>query len=136
MANIKTRFLIAILVLIAFFGPFMAVIAIENAKRESKFIADQAAAIEAKKAAEEARYQYYINVAQQRDVLKKSMTDAKAQYDKLLQDQPKLIQDSQKMVTQTTLQPVVTEKVVEQSTTTTSSAAATKPKTSTKTKTS
>jgi hypothetical protein len=135
MANIKARFFLTLLVLVAFFGPFIAVVAVENAKRESRLLSDQSIIASAKKDAEAARYQYYLGVTQQRDNLKQSMADAKAQYEQLLKDQPQKVQDNQKTVTQTTIQPIVVQKVVTQPVTTTTTTAS-KPTSSAKTKTS
>ena len=125
MANLKVRMVLGFLTLAAFFGPFMAVVAIENAKRDSKATREQELAIAAKKEADDARYQYYLSVTQQRDNLKQSMTDAKAQYEQLLKDQPALVQNKKKTVTQTTLEPVTSKKVVSQPSTTTTTKAAT-----------
>lgn len=138
MANIKVRFFITVLVLIAFVGPFMAVVALENAKRENKLMSDQEVAAAVKKDAETARYQYYMDVAKQRETLKQSMADSKSQYEQLLKDQPQMIQANQKTVTQTTTEPVVTQRVVNQPVTTTTAAApkTSAPKSSAKTKTS
>lgn len=130
MENIKKRFFLTIVIAGAFFSPYMAVVAFENAKREEQSFQNYAASVAAKKDAEDARYQYYLGVAGQRESLKKSMVDAKDQYDQLLKDQPQMIRDNQKTVTQTTTEPVVTKQVVTQPVTTS------KPKTSTKTKTS
>ncbi len=112
MANIKVRFFLTLLVLAAFFGPFMAVIAVENARRENKVLSDKEIAAAAKKEADDARYQYYLGIAEQRDVLRKSMANSKSQYEQLLKDQPQLIKDNQKTVTQTTTEPVKVQKVV------------------------
>jgi hypothetical protein len=139
MENFKTRFFLSVLVLTAFFSPLVVIVNRENAKRNNKVIADQEMVASVKKDAEAARYQYYIEVAQQREAGKKSMTDAKNQYDALLKEQPKLIQDNQKTVTQTTTVPVVTQKVVNQPVTTTTTASTpivSQPKASAKTKTS
>lgn len=139
MTNIKTRFFLILSVLAAFFVPFMAVVAIENMKRENTLLSNQEIAASAKKDEESARYQYYLSVAQQRDALKKAMADSKSQYDKLLKDQPQLIQDSQKTVTQTTVEPVVMQKVVsipDTAVSASSASTASKPKSSAKTKTS
>lgn len=132
MANIKGRLFLSFVIVIAFFSPFLAVVAFEGMKREEQSFQDQTAAATAKKDAEDARYEYYLGVAGQQDNLKKSMADAKAQYDQLLKDQPQAIQDNQKTVTQTTVEPVVTQQVVSQPVKTTKS----KPKSSSKTKTS
>ena len=138
MSSIKNRFFLTIIVIMAFFGPFLAVMAIENAKRENKMLGDQMLAAVIRKDAEDARYQYYLGVADQRDSLKQAMADAKTQYEQLLTGQPQAIKDGQTTVSQTTMQPVVTQKVVQQpvTTTVTSSASASKPKSSSKTKTS
>lgn len=136
MANLKVRFFLTLVTIAAFSVPFFAVVAVESLKRDKQLLADQELAASIKKDAEAARYEYYLGVAQQRDVLKQSMTDAKAQYEKLLKDQPQMIQDNQKTVTQTTIEPVVTQRVVNVPVTTTVSTptATSKPKTSTKTK--
>ncbi|MDD5083539.1 MAG: hypothetical protein PHT88_01200 [Candidatus Moranbacteria bacterium] len=129
MITIGTRFFLTLSVLAAFFVPLMIVVALETSKQENKLILEQAAAASAKKDAQEARYRYYLGVAQQRAALNKSMADAKDQYEKLLKDQPQMVKDNQKTVTQTTVEPVTVQKVV-------TSPVSTKPKSSSKTKTS
>lgn len=130
MANIKARLFLSVMTLIAFLGPFAAVVAVENAKRVEQVSKEQEAAALAKKDADEARYQYYLGIAQRREDLRKAMADAKKQYEQLLKDQPGMIDANKQSVTQTIIEPVVTQKIVEQPVTTT------KPKSSSKTKTS
>lgn len=128
----------------AFFVPFTAILAVENGKRAEKIAREQREYLEAQKAIEQSRYQYYLDIAEHKNNLKRSMADAKTQYEQLLKDQPALIGQHQKQVTQTTVQPVVTEKVVKPATTaeksssssSSSSAISSKPKSSAKTKTS
>ncbi len=62
------------------------------------------------------------------------MQDAKTQYEQLIKDQPALVKEKQTAVTQTVIKPVVTQKVVEQKVPATSTAS--KPKSSSKTKSS
>jgi hypothetical protein len=132
MTTLRTHFFLILITLAAFVGPFIAVVAIEKMKQEAQETASQNEAISAKNDTETARYQYYLGIAQQREALRKTMVDAKSQYDALVSDQPKLIKDNQKTVTQTTIEPVVTQQVVTVPVTTTTS----KPKSSAKTKTS
>lgn len=131
MADMKKRLFLSIVVGGAFLSPFLAIVAFENAKRESQSFRDQMAAAAAKKDAEEARYEYYLGVAGQRESLRRSMAEAKSQYEQLLKDQTQMIRDNQKTVTQTTVEPVVTQKVVTRPPT-----ASSQPKSSSKTKTS
>lgn len=131
MSQLKTRFLIIFITLVSFIGPFAAVVAVENAKRAEKLISDKQAYAIAQKETEAARYQYYLDLAERRNNLKTSMTEARAQYEQLLKDQPDLIKQGQKTVTQTTVEPVTTQKVI-----TAPVAPTYKPKSSTKTKTS
>jgi predicted transcriptional regulator len=113
-------------VMAAFFGPFVAIMAIENNKRDAKKLS---ASTEASDAAE-ARYQYYQDINKNKTDLKKAMEDAKAEYEQLLKNQPGLIDDKKNTTTKTTVKPVTTQKVVQQKVTTA------KPKASTKTKSS
>ena len=122
--KIITRFLIFTLAGIGFFGPFAAVVAVENSKKAEKIVNEQ-------QENEEARLQYLSDLAAQKAHLTQYMTDAKTEYEKLLQDQPALIAANQKQVDQKTTVPVVTKKAVTKPATTTS-----KPKSSSKTKTS
>ncbi len=131
MANIQARLLLTLITLVAFTGPFIGVMILENVKRDTKLIANQEAVASVKKDTDAARYEYYLGIAEQREVLRKSMADAKTEYDKLISDQPQLVKDNQKTVTQTTTVPVVTQKVTSVPVTTYSA-----PKSSTKTKTS
>lgn len=136
MPNIKVRFVLTVIACVAFFGPFFAVIAVENAKRDSKLLANQELSASVKKETEEARYRYYLEVAEKRSASSQLMTDAKNLYETLLKKQPELILENQKTVTQTTLEPVVTQKTVTKPVTTTKSTSAAKPKSSAKSKTS
>jgi len=131
MIHIQARLLLILITLVAFTGPFIGVMVLENIRRDNKLIANQEAVASVKKDADAARYEYYLGIAQQREVLQKSMADAKTEYDKLVSDQSQLIQDNKKTVTQTTTVPVVTQKVTSVPVTTYSA-----PKSSTKTKTS
>lgn len=124
------RLLIIFISLVSFGGPFAAVVAIENAKRVEKVIRERQDYAEAQRETEAARYQYYLDLAERRNNLKTSMSEAKAQYEQLLKNQPDLIKQGQKTVTQTTVEPVTTQKVVNVPVTTS------KPKSSTKTKSS
>lgn len=124
------RLLIVFISLISFIGPFAAVVAVENAKRAEKVISDKQDYATMQKETEAARYQYYLDLAERRNTSKASMAEAKAQYEQLLKNQPDLIKQGQKTVTQTTVEPVTTQKVVNVPVTTS------KPKSSTKTKSS
>jgi hypothetical protein len=135
MPGIKTKLTLALITAGAFFGPFVAIVAVENAKRVQKFSSEQEAYAAMKRETEAARYQYYLDLAERKNNLRQSMADAKAQYEQLLKDQPGLVKANQKTVTKTTLEPTVTKKTVEVPTTSKSSSSS-KPKTSTKTKSS
>lgn len=130
MAHLKMRVFIILFSLVGFFGPFAAVVTIENAKQAKEFANTAQEYAAAQKETEAARYQYYLDLADRRNNSKAAMNEAKTQYEQLLKNQPDLITQNQKTVTQTTLQPVTTQQVVSVPVTTP------KPKSSTKTKTS
>lgn len=137
MGTLKTRWLLFVLVGLAFFGPFAAVLTIEKAKRAEKLAQQQQEIAIAQRDAEIARYQYYLELADRKNNLRQAMQEAKTQYEQLLKEQPALIKEKQTTVTQTVIQPVVTQKVVEQTVPASSSASSTsQPKASAKTKTS
>lgn len=137
MVNLKNRFVIVSAVAFTFFAPFAAIVTLEKIKSESAAFHEQELIATAKKDAQDARYQYYLGVADRRESLKQAMADAKAQYDQLIIDQPNLVKDNKKTVEKTVITPVVTQKVVSVPVTTTVNApTASKPKASTKTKTS
>jgi hypothetical protein len=133
MKKFVTRFLLVLFALAAFIGPFAVVLNSEQSKRTEQFLATEQEIARTKKEAATARYQYYLDVADRRNNLKQAMEDSKNQYEKLLAEQPDRIKEKQTTVTQTVIKPVKTQKVVEQQVTST---AASKPKASTKTKTS
>ncbi len=135
MSKFATRFILLIFVLGAFVGPFAAIVTIEKSKRAEKLIAEQQSAAQAQKEAAAIRYQYYLDVNDRRNNLKQAMTDAKAQYDELMKQQPDLVKEKQTTVNQTVIKPVVTQKIVEQQVAPTTTST-TKPKSSTKTKSS
>ncbi len=136
MPGIKTKLTLALITAGAFFGPFVAIVTVENAKRAQKFTSEQEAYAAMKRETEAARYQYYLDLAERKNNLRQSMADSKAQYEQLLKDQPGLVKANQKTVTKTTLEPTVTKKVVEVPSTSksSSSSSSSKPKTSTSTK--
>lgn len=136
MPGLKTKLTIALITAGAFFGPFAAIVTVENAKKAQKFEREREAYAAMKRETEAARYQYYLDLAERKNNLRQSMADAKTQYEQLLKDQAGLVKANQKTVTKTTLEPVVTKKVVEVPTTTKSSSSSSKPKTSTSTKSS
>ena len=131
MPNLRTRLLIVFISLVAFAGPFAAVVAIKNIKQAEKSASEEEAYAAEKKGADAARYQYYLDLADRRNNSKTSMAQAKAEYERLLKDQPDLIKQGQHTVTQTTVEPVTTQQTITVPVTPT-----TKPKTSTKTKSS
>ena len=133
MKKFVTRFLLVLFALAAFIGPFAVVLNNEQSKRTEQFLATEQEIARTKKEATTARYQYYLDVADRRNNLKQAMEDSKSQYEKLLAEQPDRIKEKQTTVTQTVIKPVKTQKVVEQQVTSTTSS---KPKASTKTKTS
>ena len=133
MKKFVTRFLLVLFALAAFIGPFAVVLNNEQSKRTEQFLATEQEIARTKKEATTARYQYYLDVADRRNNLKQAMEDSKSQYEKLLAEQPDRIKEKQTTVTQTVIKPVKTQKVVEQQVT---SATSSKPKASTKTKTS
>jgi hypothetical protein len=134
MKKFITRFFLLAFALAAFIGPFAAVMTIEKSKQAEKLVIEEQAAAQAEREAAVARYQYYLEVADRKGNLKDAMAEAKTQYEALLKAQPDLIKAKQTTVSQTVIKPVTTQKVVTQTvpSTTTSS----KPKSSTKTKTS
>lgn len=125
------RLLLFFAVVTAFLLPLVAVLAAEKNRQATKALAMQQEYADAKTQADSARYQYYLEISQRKDALKQAMRDAKTQYEQLLKEQPDKIKEKQTAVTQTTIQPVVVQKEVTQTVSTSS-----KPKTSTKTKTS
>lgn len=133
MKKFITRFTLFLFVLGAFFGPLAAVMAFEKSKRAEKIAARQEEITVAQRDMELARYQYYIDLNGQKNNLKQAMQDAKAQYEQLLKDQPKLVASKQTARQQTVIKPVVTQKVVEQKVAVSSNS---KPKSSAKTRTS
>jgi hypothetical protein len=135
MPGLKTKITLAVIAAGAFLGPFAAIVAVENTKRAEKSANDQETYAAMKRETEAARYQYYLNLAERKNNLRQSMADSKVQYEQLLKDQPGLVQANQKTVTKTTLDPVVTKKVVEVPTTVKSSSSS-KPKSSSSTKSS
>lgn len=135
MRKFITRFLLLLFVLVAFVGPFAAIIAIEKTKRAEKIMNEQNEAARAERETAAARYQYYLDVSDRKNNLKQAMEESKAQYEQLLKDQPGLIKAKQTTVQQTVIKPVATQKLVEQKVSGTSSSSSA-PKSSTKTKTS
>ncbi len=131
MKKFLTRFFLIAFALTAFIGPFVAVMTIEKSKRAEKIVVEERAAAQAEREAAVARYQYYLEVADRKNNLKEAMAEAKVQYEELLKTQPDLVKAKQTTVTQTVIKPVTTQKVVEQTVQSTS-----KPKSSSKTKTS
>jgi hypothetical protein len=132
MKKFITRFFLLLFALTAFIGPFVAIMTIEKSKRAEKIVVEERTAAQAEREAAVARYQYYLEVADRKNNLKEAMAEAKTQYEELLKAQPELVKAKQTTVTQTVIKPVTTQKVVEQTVTSSSS----KPKSSTKTKTS
>lgn len=130
MNTLKTRFFLFLFVVAAFTAPLTAVMAVEKAKRAESLATKEEEIALAQKDIAFARYQYYLDISDQKNNLKQAMEDAKAQYEQLLKEQPDLVKAKQTTVNQTTIQPVVTQKLVDQQVT------SSKPKTSTKTKTS
>lgn len=126
------RLTLYFLVLLAFLGPFAAVLAIERSKWAEALVAKQEEVAQAERDAAQARYQYYLDENDQKNNLKQAMEDAKTQYEELLKEQPNLIKAKQTTVEQTVIKPVVTQQVVTQQVPATSST----PKSSTKTKSS
>lgn len=130
MNTLKTRFFLFLFVVAAFTAPLTAVMAVEKSKRAKSLATKEEEIALAQKDIAFARYQYYLDISDQKNNLKQAMEDAKAQYEQLLKEQPDLVKAKQTTVNQTTIQPVVTQKLVDQQVT------SSKPKTSTKTKTS
>lgn len=131
MKKFLTRFFLLTFALAAFIGPFVAVMTIEKSKRAEKIVVEERTAAQAEREAAVARYQYYLEVADRKTNLKEAMAEAKTQYEELLKAQPDLVKEKQTTVTQTVIKPVTTQKVVTQTVPSTS-----KPKSSSKTKTS
>lgn len=134
MKKFITKFTLFLFVLGAFFGPLAAIVAFEKSKRAEKIAARQEEITVAQRDMELARFQYYMDVNDEKNNLKQAMQDAKTQYEQLLKDQPGLVASKQTAVQQTVIKSVVTQKVVEQKVAVSSKSS--KPKTSTKTRTS
>lgn len=134
MATTKTKFFLFLFALFAFLGPFAAILAIEKTKRAESLIAKQEEIALAQKETALARYQYYLDENDRKNNLKQSMQEAKTQYEQLLKDQPALIKQKQTTVNQTVIKPVAVQKVVTAQVPVASTSS--KPKSSTKTKTS
>lgn len=130
MNTLKTRFFLFLFVVAAFTAPLTAVMAVEKSKRTESLATKEEEVAAAKKDMALARYQYYLDIDDRKNNLKQAMADAKAQYEKLLTEQPDHVKEKQTAVSQTTIQPVVTQKLVDQQVT------SSQPKTSTKTRTS
>jgi hypothetical protein len=128
MTKIQTRIILFFFVITAFFGPFVAIMTIEETRRAEKLLAKEREASAARTEANYARYQYYLEIDDRKNNLKQAMEEAKKQYEELLKTQPDKIKEKQTTVTQTVIKPVTTQKVVEQK--------VAKPKSSTKTKSS
>lgn len=133
MKKFVTRFFLLTFALVAFIGPFAAIVSLDSTRRAERISKEQQEAAEAQKETAALRYQYYLDINDRRNNLKQAMEDSKAQYEQLLKDQPALVKEKQTTVTQTVIKPVATKKVVEQQVTT---AKASKPKSSSKTKSS
>lgn len=131
MNKIGLRITLILFFLILFGGSFFAVLASEENKRLTKSKVDQEQFLSDVREIERARQTYLENVLQARTASKEGMATAKKQYEKLLSDQPALIQQNRKQTTTTVKQlvPVATSSNV-------SSTQASKPKSTTKTKTS
>ncbi|MDP2837790.1 MAG: hypothetical protein Q8O53_00735 [Candidatus Moranbacteria bacterium] len=119
-----TKLVLFFFVLLAFFTPLTAVIAFEKTKRLQDQLAAEEAVVAARKEAKLARYQYYLDLYDHKNELQKTMANAKTQYEQLLADQPELMKSNQMMAKRTMFKPIAPHQMT------------TKPKSSTKTKTS
>ena len=128
MPKLKTRLILALLVITAFFGPFAAITMIEQNKKTEKLLAQEREAAAAQVEPNYARYQYYLEVDDRKNNLKQAMEDAKKQYEELLKTQPEKVKEKQTTVNQTVIKPVTTQKIVTEK--------VAKPKASSKTKSS
>lgn len=135
MKKFITRLTLFLFVLLAFLGPLAAIVVLEKSRRAESIAAKEEEIALAQKDVALARYQYYLDINDQKSNLKEAMQQAKAQYEQLLKDQPGLVKDKQTTVQQTVIRPVVTQQVVTQQVSSSSSTSS-KPKTSTKTRTS
>lgn len=129
MDKTKTRIILVLVSVIILGGSYFGVLATEQRKRSAGREVMVANVETALSESERLRQEYFANVEAKRAELKKSMEDAKAQYDALLKKQPALIDANKKGVSV----PVQKTVTVKAPTTTVSKS---KPKSTRKTKSS
>lgn len=131
MGKTKIRVIIVLLFIILFGGAYFAVLAAEENKRLAKNVADREQFMNDVRDLDQARKVYLESVLQSRTASQQDMAKAKKQYEKLLKNQPTLVQQNQKQTTTTVQQlvPVANSSNV-------SSTQTTKPKSTRTTKTS
>ena len=104
----KIRFIIALVVTIAFSALLFGVLYREQVRRIAKAESDRQAFLESQRLIEQDRKQYFESVAAKRADLRAGMLESKRQYEELLKNQPQAIAQNQKTTTQTVTVPVQT----------------------------
>ena len=113
MSKLKTRIWLFFITIFAFVVPFGVIMAVERTKQADKLAQSEKDYLAMQVSSDQTRSQYYLDVAQRKNELKQAMDDNKARYEELLKNQPSIIADHQKQVSQTTTQAVVTKQVVQ-----------------------
>ncbi len=104
----KIRFIVALIVVIAFSGLLFGVLYREQVRRIAKAESDRHAFLEEQQAIEQERKRYFDGVSAKRAELRMSMEESKLQYEELLKNQPGEIAKNQTTTTQTVTVPVQT----------------------------
>lgn len=105
MSKTKHYIWISLFSVVSFVGYFVAVLASEHTKQITQLAEIEARYLNQKRASEDARYQYYQDVAKRKAEFQASMAEAKAQYEQLLKDQPAIVKEHQTQKTVTTQEP-------------------------------
>jgi ElaB/YqjD/DUF883 family membrane-anchored ribosome-binding protein len=99
MGKTKIRAIIILTSVILFGGTYFAVLATEESKRLAKNSDNREQFMNNVRDLDQARKLYLESVLQSRNVSKQEMSKAREQYEKLLKDQPSLVQQNQKQTT-------------------------------------
>jgi ElaB/YqjD/DUF883 family membrane-anchored ribosome-binding protein len=99
MGKTKIRVIIVLLFIILFGGVYFVVLATEENKRLAKNSTAQEQFMNDVRDLDQARKIYLESVLRNRAASKQEMDRAKEQYEKLLKDQPALVQNNQKQTT-------------------------------------
>jgi ElaB/YqjD/DUF883 family membrane-anchored ribosome-binding protein len=99
MGKTKIRAIIILISVILFGGTYFAVLATEESKRLAKNFDNREQFMNNVRDLDQARKLYLESVLQSRNVSKQEMSKAREQYEKLLKDQPSLVQQNQKQTT-------------------------------------